>query len=187
MHAAQWKGQIPFLARHFRVVVFDGRGSGRSHRPQDGPAYDEAEFVADALAVLDATGTDRAAIVGFSQGAQRGLLLAANHPERVTAAVFVAPSVPIADRHPERSLHDFDDVLDTDEGWAKFNRHFWLRDYPGFVEFFMANIFTEPHSTKQFDDAVEWALDTDAPTMIAAAIGAGIADADEVRELSSRV
>ncbi len=59
VHAAQWKCQIPYLARHFRVVVFDGRGSGRSDRPQDGAAYDEAEFVADALAVLDATGTER--------------------------------------------------------------------------------------------------------------------------------
>ncbi len=187
VHAAQWKCQIPYLSRHFRVVTFDGRGNGRSDRPQDGPAYDEAEFVADALAVLDATGTERAALVGFSQGAQRGLLLAANHADRVTAVVFLAPSVPIAERHPERSMHDFDDVLDTDEGWAKFNRHYWLRDYRGFVEFFMANIFTEPHSTKHFDDAVKWALDTDATTMAAAAIGGGIEDADEVRALSRRV
>ncbi len=187
VHAGHWKCQIPYLARHFRVVVFDGRGNGRSDRPQDGPAYDEAEFVADALAVLDATRTERAAIVGFSRGAQRGLLLAANHPDRVTAAVFVAPGVPIADRHPERSVHDFDDELGSDEGWAKFNTHSWRRDYRGFAEFFMANIFTEPHSTKQFDDAVGWALETDAETLIAASIGDGIADADEVRELSSRV
>ena len=55
-------------------------------------AYAESEFAADALAVMDATQTDRAIIVGFSMGAQRGLLLAANHPERVDAAVFIGPN-----------------------------------------------------------------------------------------------
>ncbi len=44
------------------------------------------------IAVMDATQTERAVIVGFSMGGQRGLLLAANHPERVEAAVFIGPS-----------------------------------------------------------------------------------------------
>ena len=69
--------------------------------------------------------------------AQRGLLLAAEHPERVDGAVFIGPrflggGAPLA----ERTVYDFDDELDTDEGWAKYNAHYWLRDYPGFVEFF---------------------------------------------------
>ncbi len=46
--------QIPYLARHCRVLTFDGRGNGRSDRPATG--YDEREFAADALAVMDATG-----------------------------------------------------------------------------------------------------------------------------------
>ena len=75
--------QIPYLARHCRVITFDGRGNGRSDRPTEAEAYAEGEFAADAIAVMDATQTERAVIVGFSMGAQRGLLLAANHPERV--------------------------------------------------------------------------------------------------------
>ena len=92
VHSRHWKMQIPYLARHCRVVTFDGRGNGRSDRPAAG--YDEREFAADALAVMDATATEQAVIVSLSLGAQRGLLLAAEHPERVTGAVFIGPSLP---------------------------------------------------------------------------------------------
>ena len=60
IHSRFWKAQVPYLARHCRVVTFDGRGNGRSSRPERAAAYANAEFVADALAVLDATGTERA-------------------------------------------------------------------------------------------------------------------------------
>jgi pimeloyl-ACP methyl ester carboxylesterase len=53
-----WKLQVPYLARHLRVVTFDGRGSGRSGRPEGAAAYQHEEYAADAVAVLDATGTD---------------------------------------------------------------------------------------------------------------------------------
>jgi len=49
----------------------------------------------------------------------------------------------------------------TPEGWAKWNRHYFLRDWPGFVEFFFTQTFTEPHSTKQIEDAIGWGLQTD--------------------------
>src|ERR671936_1313890 len=59
-HSRHWKMQLPYFARHFRVLTFDGRGNGRSHRPPDPAAYAQREFAADALAVLDETGTERA-------------------------------------------------------------------------------------------------------------------------------
>src|ERR1044072_3258451 len=88
IHSRHWKMQIPYLARHCRVVTFDGRGNGRSDRPQEAAAHDEREFAADALAVLNATRTNRAVIVGFSLGAVRGLILAAEHPDLIDGAVF---------------------------------------------------------------------------------------------------
>src|SRR5207249_3945467 len=94
VHSRQWKMQIPYLARHCRVVTFDGRGNGRSDRPGDSQAYDEREFAADALAVMDATKTAATQLVSFSVGAQRALILAAEQPERVSGAVFIAPSWP---------------------------------------------------------------------------------------------
>jgi pimeloyl-ACP methyl ester carboxylesterase/predicted glycosyltransferase len=168
MHSRHWKMQIPYLARHCRVITFDGRGNGRSDRPQDAAAYDEREFAADALTVMDATETERAVIVGFSLGGQRGLLLAAEHPERIEGAVFIGPSfLGGGEPLPERTVYDFDTEYETDVGWAKHNRFHWLRDYRDWVEFFMAKMFTEPHSTKPIEDAVAWGLETDAETMIA--------------------
>src|SRR6188472_744301 len=82
-HSRMWKLQVPYLARHHRVVTFDGRGSGRSGRPRRPQDYAHAEFVADAVAVLDAAGVDAAVLVGFSLGAGWGAQLAAAHPERV--------------------------------------------------------------------------------------------------------
>ena len=84
MHSRHWKMQVPYLARHCRVLTFDPRGNGRSDRPTQGKAYAEYEFAADAIAVMDATQTDSAIIVRFSLGAQRALLLAANHPLRTS-------------------------------------------------------------------------------------------------------
>src|SRR5215472_12484012 len=116
--------QIPYLARHCRVLTFDGRGNGRSDRPPSG--YDERDFAADALAVMDATGTDRAAVVSLSMGAQRALIMAADHPERVEAAVFICPGVPFGGPLTGRFMTGFwDTELDTDEGWAKYNRYYW--------------------------------------------------------------
>src|SRR5437763_15212284 len=56
IHSRFWKGQIPYLARHFQVLTFDGRGNGRSDRPPEPEAYAEQEFADDALAVLHAVG-----------------------------------------------------------------------------------------------------------------------------------
>ena len=89
-----WKAQVPYLARHFRVVTIDPRGNGRSDRPVGVAAYAEREFAADALAVMEATDTERAVLVSLSLGAQRTLLLAAEHPERVLGAAFIGPFFP---------------------------------------------------------------------------------------------
>jgi pimeloyl-ACP methyl ester carboxylesterase/predicted glycosyltransferase len=185
LHSRHWKMQIPYLARHCRVVTFDGRGNGRSDRPRDADAYAETEFAADAIAVMDETKTERAVIVSFSKGAQRGLLLAANHPERVEAAVFVGPSYPGGGAPlPERTVYSWENELETDEGWAKYNKHYWLREYEDFVRFFISRIFTEPHSTKPIEDAVGWALETTGETLV---LTYNALEQDEARELARRV
>ncbi len=186
IHSRHWKMQIPYLSRHFRVVTFDGRGCGKSDRPQDPNAYAEQEFAADALAVMDATGTDQAFLVSLSLGAQRALILAADSPQRVRGAVFVGPSTPIVPRNSLRDVYSFDEVLDTDEGWARFNAHYWLRDYPGFVEFFISQCLNDPHSTKPIEDAIGWALETDAETLLAATNCPQLAEAD-IRALCARL
>jgi pimeloyl-ACP methyl ester carboxylesterase/predicted glycosyltransferase len=184
IHSRHWKMQIPYLARHCRVVTFDGRGNGKSDRPETG--YAERDFADDALAVMDATATENAVLVSLSLGAQRALILAADHPERDDGAVFICPAVPLAAGAEARVVHAFHDELDTDEGWAKYNKHYWLRDYEGFLEFFFSQMFTEPHSTKPIEDCVGWGLETTAETLVATQVGEGL-DEEAARELCGRV
>ena len=187
VHSRVWKAQVPYLARHCRVVTFDGRGNGRSSRPTGPAAYTDYEFAADALAVMDAVGAERVALVSFSRGARWATLLAAEHPERVTAAVFVAPALWFSDIRVPRHTYPFDKALDTEEGWAKFNAHFWRKDYPAFVEFFVGQIFNEPHSTKPIEDFVGWGLETDAETLIATHTSPDLISAETVTDYLGRI
>jgi pimeloyl-ACP methyl ester carboxylesterase/predicted glycosyltransferase len=163
VHSRCWKMQIPYFARHGRVVTFDPPGNGRSDRPRDAAAYERSEVAEYAVAVLDAARVERAVVVAWCDMGE-SLILAAEHPERVSGLVLIAPALPVGDREvPE---FPFDEELDTDEGWAKENRHYWLRDWRGYVEFFISKMFTEPHSTKQIEDCVGWGLETDAETLL---------------------
>src|SRR5690242_11276389 len=74
VHSRHWKMQVPYLARHGRVLVMDGRGNGGSDRPPGREAYSDEEFATDALAVMDATRTERAALVSLSAGSRWALL-----------------------------------------------------------------------------------------------------------------
>ncbi len=169
IHSRTWKAQIPDFARRCRVLTFDGRGNGRSDRPEDPSAYAEEKFAADALAVMDAAETPTAAIVAFSMGARRALILASNHPDRIERVVFIGPSVPLGPPRPERAdaVQRFWAEQASPEGWAKYNAQFWLTDYPDFLDFFFSQVFSEPHSTKQIEDCVGWGLETSGEILVA--------------------
>ncbi len=187
IHSRTWKAQVPYLSRHCRVVTFDGRGNGKSDRPEGPDAYAESEFAADALAVLDATETDKAFLVGFSMGAQRTLLLAAEHPERVEGVVFIGPAVPLGVQTARvKALASFDERLDSYEGWNRYNRHYWLEHYADFLQFFFSQVFIEPHSTKQIEDSVGWGLETTPETLVDTALAPGLDEA-ATRELAARI
>jgi pimeloyl-ACP methyl ester carboxylesterase len=188
VHSRAWKMQLPYFARHFRVVTFDPRGNGRSIRPSDPAEYAETVYAEDALAVLDASGTEQAVVVTLSMGAQRSLLLADAHPERVLGMAFIAPSVRLVPGHTERDAYEarFFEELDHDDGWAKANAHYWRREYRRWLQFFFENAFSEPHSTKQIEDAVGWGLETDPETLIATAVGPELDEAT-TREIADRL
>jgi pimeloyl-ACP methyl ester carboxylesterase len=187
VHSRVWKLQVPYFARRHRVITFDPRGNGLSDRPTTVDGYAEAEFARDILDVLDATGTERAVLVSLSLGAQRSLLVAAEHPERVAGAVFIGPSLRLADPDPRRTAVPFDEDVGIDEGWARYNRHSWLRDYPGFLEFFFGECFSESHSTKPIEDCVGWGLEMDGEALIQTHLAARIGDRDRTLDLASRV
>jgi pimeloyl-ACP methyl ester carboxylesterase/predicted glycosyltransferase len=188
VHSRAWKFQIPHLARHCRVLVMDGRGNGLSDRPEGSAAYADEEFAADALAVMDASGTEAAALVSFSAGAAWALLLAAEHPERVSRMVLIGPAIRLAPWRPWRDAVGtlFDTEFDEYDGWLKYNSNYWKRDYRGFLEFFFEQSFPEPHSTKQIEDTVGWGLET-TPEVLADTVRAPLLDEARLVALTERV
>jgi pimeloyl-ACP methyl ester carboxylesterase len=187
IHSRQWKAQVPYLARHYRVLTFDPRGNGRSDRPPTAEAYDDDQYVADALAVLDATGTREAVLVGLSRGGRWAVELAATRPERVLGAMLIDPALPFMAPLPREQSNSFDEELDRSDGWAKFNRHYWMREYRDFLEFFASQAFSESHSTKQIEDMVGWGLETSPETLILTQLGAQPASRDEMEAILRRV
>jgi len=85
-----WGNQVPALVRdHRRVILIDSRGHGRSTR--DGRPYTYELMASDVIAVMDTLGLERAAVVGWSDGAIIALVMALKYPDRLTRAfVFAA-------------------------------------------------------------------------------------------------
>ena len=74
-----------------RVIAYDARGHGRSS-PAPGRAYGYEHLAADLLAVLDATGVERAVLAGASMGAHTAARVAIERPERVAALGLITPA-----------------------------------------------------------------------------------------------
>jgi pimeloyl-ACP methyl ester carboxylesterase len=174
-HSRIWKGQIPYLSRHFRTVVFDPRGNGRSDRPATARAYDWWELVRDGRAVLEASGAREAIVGGLCDGAGYALMLAASDPAAVLGVAAIAPYMPmLTPPHPSGAHHSLDHMR---------------QDYRGFLEGFFTDRLPEPHSTKQLEDAVEWALEGGVENVILASWEAPKpwTSEEEARDLCRRV
>jgi pimeloyl-ACP methyl ester carboxylesterase len=158
-------------------------GNGASDRPPDSGYYGDLQFADDGAAVLDACGVATAAVAGVSQGGPWALALAARHPERITAAIFIAPNVPLAPGHAERVAvsETFLTELAAYPGWSKWNKNHWLQDYPGFLRFFFSKCFTEPDSDRQIEHFFQMGMQTTAEVLLATG---GTAEHNLGRELA---
>ena len=112
---ASWARLFEGLAGLGRLILFDKRGTGLSDRAT-GIAQLETRMD-DVRAVMDAAGSERAALIGVSEGVAMTLLFAATYPERTTAAVLYGSSPPRATWAP-----DFPDAPPREE---------WLRAHSG--------------------------------------------------------
>jgi pimeloyl-ACP methyl ester carboxylesterase len=155
-----------FLARSFQVVTLDPRGNGRSGRPTVPEELELVRLLEDAWDVLDVLGIQQAVLAGVCGGSALSVLMAAERPERVLGVFAINPGLGLTPPLAHKLVHDFEEELDTEEGWAKNNRHYWRRDWPGFARFFFGEMFPEPHSTKQVEDCVAWATDTTPEVML---------------------
>jgi pimeloyl-ACP methyl ester carboxylesterase len=141
--------QVAALEAHADVLTYDPRGAGASERPTGG--YDFPLHAADALAVLDANGIERAALVTASRGLNAAVLLAADDPERFDRMAVIAPYM----------------NLDPDPPPPDPERLEALRnDWRGFIVPFMHAVFTEPDSADVIAEMIAIGLEA-TPDVIA--------------------
>jgi len=178
LHSRAWKAQMPYFSRHYRVLTFDGLGNGRSDRPRDPRAYNSEAFALDCLAVMDATGTDRAVIHCLSRGAQWGLELAAEHGQRVEAAIFTGPFMPLSLAgqlrwRPAIAMMDKPLIkpLAALSPFGRWHPDYVNEDYAASAEWWVRRCIPEAHSTRQIETGIEYSLDTDGATIIATLAG----------------
>lgn len=143
-HSQMLKTVVPYLSRHFRVVTMDARGNGRSDRPEGQDAYAFEHYYRDFVAVVDAAGAERLAVVGISSAAMIAIRFAAEHADRTTHLVAAGGYMDSTPRGAEEAARV---KADTDR---------MVEDWAAYLEKFFGICFTEPHSTKPFEDAVRF-------------------------------
>ncbi len=155
--------QVDGLRGELRVITFDARGSGASDRPETGYSFDR--HADDAIAVLEATGTASATVVTASRGACAAVLVTTRRPDLVERLVMIAPALNV---EVEDDTADDDFLVERDryEGWELYSAPSWRTDYRRFLEWFMAEVFTEPGSRATIDELVAIALDADPEMLI---------------------
>ncbi|MFI1767351.1 alpha/beta fold hydrolase [Streptomyces sp. NPDC020800] len=87
-----WRLVMPALAQDFQVVAVDPRGVGLSDKPLDG--YDTGTLARDMVALMDALGHQRFAMVGHDVGMWTGYALAADHPDRIDRLAVAEAAIP---------------------------------------------------------------------------------------------
>jgi pimeloyl-ACP methyl ester carboxylesterase len=150
-HSGNWGYQVPALLKSGRrVVLIDSRGHGRSTR--DARPYSYEMMASDVLAVMDALKVERAAVVGWSDGACTSLILARMAPERIAGVFFFGcnmdPSgatafvpTPVIDRCFNRHAMDYAALSATPDA------------FEAFVEAVSAMMKTEPnYSARDLSD-----------------------------------
>ncbi|MDR2997593.1 MAG: alpha/beta hydrolase [Microbacterium sp.] len=128
-----WSALIDELGDGVRTVRYDARGYGDTRTAPD----ERWSMVADAVAVLDALGIERAVVVGASMGGATAVDLALAHPERVAGLVLIGAAV---SGSPDRALDpvaarldaEIEDAAEQDDldTVNALEAHFWL-DGPG--------------------------------------------------------
>jgi len=156
-----WGNQVPALAEHYRVIVMDSRGHGRSTRDDKPYGYDL--MASDVIALMDLLKIDKAAVVGWSDGAILGLDIAINHPERLTKLfAFAANSDPsgVADISKSTVFNDY--IARAEKEYEALSAT--PTQYKAFLDQIGKMWETQPNFTKAQLNAIKvptWIVDAD--------------------------
>jgi DNA-binding winged helix-turn-helix (wHTH) protein/alpha-beta hydrolase superfamily lysophospholipase len=119
-----WSHLLHALAREGRLIRYDARGNGLSDWNMDDLSFDA--FVSDLESVIEATGLDKFALLGISQGCAFSIAYAVRHPERVTHLVLYGGFS--RGRRKRGSQQDIEgsDAIETlmRQGWGRKNPAF---------------------------------------------------------------
>jgi 3-oxoadipate enol-lactonase len=130
-----WELQVPALSRHYRVILMDIRGHGRSDKPNDG--YQIATFSEDLLALLEHLQTGPVHFVGLSMGAMVGFQFAVDHPQwlRSLARILSVETVGkgLAQRlFPKPEQADLRQKMA--QRWARNDKRAYLKSFDAIVD-----------------------------------------------------
>ncbi len=143
---------LEMLAAYVTVATFDKRGMGLSDRPESAPTLEQRS--GDIVAVMDALGWDRAALLGISEGGIMGQLFASAHPERVERLVLHNTLAPA--RYwglvPDLLRDDDPPLLGQEEFLRRLERlaDAWPENSREFVEWFIPDQVDNPSFVRWF-------------------------------------
>jgi pimeloyl-ACP methyl ester carboxylesterase len=140
--ASAHKGVVPYLSTMFRTLVMDLPGTGLSDQPMSSQAYGLDQYLAHFCAVLDHLGIEQTTLVATSINTLLAIRFATEQPSRVSRLIiaggFADTSIPNepAQQAAQKSLEQM------------------RSDWPNHLDKFWSSLFTEPHSTKAYEDGV---------------------------------
>lgn len=123
--ARTWARQIEHLSKHYKVLAFDNRGTGRSDCPE--VPYSTRLFAQDTIGLMDAVGIGAAHVLGISMGGAIAQEVALNYPGRVLSLIINC-SFAKMDRYGARTLENIMGVYKA-QGPQEAARHFVLYFY----------------------------------------------------------
>jgi class 3 adenylate cyclase len=127
------------LASFSRVILFDKRGTGLSDPVAEAPTLEQR--IDDVRAVMDAAGSERAAMLGISEGGPMCVLFAATHPERATALVLYGAMARTTEAPDYPWASPADALL---ESAAEFIAPYWGQRPEGMIELFSPSLLDQP-------------------------------------------
>jgi pimeloyl-ACP methyl ester carboxylesterase/predicted glycosyltransferase len=141
-YSRQWKNQVPYLSRYFRVATMDLRGNGRSDRPAGG--YDLDTRYQDFLAVLETAVRPPFALVAYSCAGMLAFRYAVEHPDRLSHLIL------LSGQYSESVPQPFEEKVAPviRDSFSTWQQRLFARCLP------------EPHSLKGVEDGIAWSSET---------------------------